>query len=125
MLSRTKQLLFGTHTDFYEFFNAVLLILWGTWLILPFDSLANALAFKIFSNLIPEQIFGLIPVCIGSYLLYTLMRVHPYRSRRVMLLASTFWVFLSIMISVSNIKSVGVVTYAMIALFSAISYLRQ
>ncbi len=125
MKERAKQLLFGTHTDFFELFNSLLLIAWGGWLLLPFNSFASSKAFAVLATYTDEATFGIIPVLIGLYILYTLIMLRIARRRYGILAASAFWIFISIIIGSSNIASTGVPVYALIAIFSAISYLRQ
>jgi hypothetical protein len=125
MTKRATQLLFGTHTDFFELFNSVLITGWGLWLLLPFETFSSTNAFAVLDVFIAEELFGLIPLIIGVYIIYTLIAMRIKRRRYGLLAASAFWIFISIIIAISNISFVGVVVYAVIALFSAISYLRQ
>ncbi len=125
MIERIKQLIFGTHTDFFELFNALLLIVWGVWLILPFETFKTTKAFTVLDTYTHEVVFGFIPLLIGLYILYTLVTLRIARRRYGILTASAFWIFISIIIGSSNITSTGVPIYAFIAIFSAISYLRQ
>ena len=125
MIERTKQLLFGTHTDFFELFNSTLLIGWGAWLLLPFDSFTSSKAFTVLATYFSETTFGLIPVAIGLYILYTLIAFRIARRRYGILAATAFWIFIAVIIGSSNIASTGVAVYGIVAIFSIISYLRQ
>ncbi len=125
MIERTKQLIFGTHTDFFELFNALLLIAWGIWLVLPFETFRTTKAFSVLDAYTNELTFGFIPLLIGLYILYTLIMLRIARRRYGILAASAFWIFIAIVIGASNITSTGVAVYGLIAIFSAISYLRQ
>lgn len=125
MINRITQLLTGTHTEFFEVFNAVLIITWGSWLLLPFDSFGSSKAFTVLSTFVSEPLFALLPIIIGVYILYTLITFKITRRRYGILAASAFWIFLSIIIGISNIAATGVPVYGLIAISSAISYLRQ
>ncbi len=92
---------------------------------LPFNSFASSKAFSVLDAYTNELAFGFIPIVIGLYILYTLITLRIARRRYGILAASAFWIFISIIIGSSNIASTGVPVYALIAIFSAISYLRQ
>ncbi len=125
MIERIKQLIFGTHTDFFELFNSIVLMAWGGWLILPFETFKTTKAFTVLDTYTNELAFGFIPLLIGLYILYTLLAIGTSRRRYGILAAAAFWIFISIIIGASNITSTGVPIYGLIAIFSAISYLRQ
>ncbi len=125
MKERVKQLLFGTHTDFFEIFNSLILIGWGAWLVLPFHTFASTKSFEALSQLLSEEVFGLIPLLIGVYILYTLVTFKIRRRRIGILFGSAFWIFIAIIIGAANINATAVPVYSLIAVFSVISYLRQ
>lgn len=125
MIDRFKQLVFGSYTDFFEVFNVFILIGWGTWLLLPFNSFASSKAFVVLQSFVSEQVFGLVPILIGLYIFHTLITLRVRRRRYGILAASAFWIFIAIVIGASNIASTGVAIYGLIAVFSALSYLRQ
>ncbi len=125
MIERIKQLLFGSHTDFFELSNSILLIIWGGWLLLPFDTFHNVKALSVLQRIIPESLFAFIPLSIGSYILYTLLTLKFRKRSKALLLGTAFWVFLTIIIGAVSATSAGLPVHSVIAIFTALTYLRK
>jgi len=129
MLKRMMWKIALTDTIPVESITAVQSMLFGLWLILPFDTFSSGSVFDIMNQIAPESIWGVLMMVLGITQLYT---VHTKRvfyriwATRIML---PVWVIIDLSFLLSRTASSASITYfvfVMCSIWSLISLaLRQ
>lgn len=95
--------------------RALLAIVWGTWLLLPADTLDSSAAFDFLEKLADSDlVWGAIAIAVGLLQVAELRYRHPW----LLLPAVGWWTFLAAGLATGNVAGTGWITYGFIAAMS-------
>lgn len=77
-LERLKQIMFVSDARILELFLALYSLIWGLWLMLPFETFATNFAFAVMNKIAPEYVWGTIAATAASIKIHGLAVNHGY-----------------------------------------------
>jgi hypothetical protein len=110
-------------TRLLEISLAFMSLVWGAWLLLPFDVFTSSSSFTNM-GVLPEWVWGITMTSLALCNLYTLWgNTSEYIRARLLQLSSSIWIFISAGMFLSNWKSTGPIVYLSLALISGVTSL--
>lgn len=106
-------------------FMAMLLVLWGVWLLLPFNTFTETSIWQAMAPIAGENVWGLVFLGLGLAEIATLYWHLLTWHNALMLVNFSLWSFISAGFWFSLPTSVAPPTYSLVALFAAWVYLRD
>lgn len=102
--------------------RAALTILWGLWILLPWNTLPSTPSFDFIETLSPnETVWGFLVMTCGLLQAAQLR----YRQRTLLLApALVWWTFIAIGVGIANPSAPAWITYAAVAALAAAHYIR-
>lgn len=111
--------------EWLEVHLAALEITWGFWLLLPFDALSRGAAYKSLGDMMPESIWGMIFLTMGTLQMYAIWQENRIRVRSsITLLAIFMWTMVAFMSFYGNPRSTAGVTMTVFTISNTLVYLR-
>lgn len=126
MLQQLKRLIFNYDWEVVEIEGAVFKVLWGFWILLPWNSFGNfpTNVFAVFGKLGPEWVIGLGVMLLGLAHLYAIGFARRPTRRNFILVAFMFWLFTSVCFGMARIGSAMIPFTLVICFFLAVNYFR-
>lgn len=111
MLKRMFLKIVCAQSDPLEVVTAIQSILWGIWLLLPYDTFGSSRVYSVMATVAPEIWWGTFFLFIGMFQLI-LVHLRKRNSRRLLALAMLFsWTFADIGFWLSGSSSAAAITY--------------
>ena len=105
-----------------ELICAIEAILWGTWLLVPWDMFSASKTFRFMNTIAPEWVWGLTVCLLGVCQLCGLL-VKSYKTRRLAAVLSIFtWTLVSIAVIAGNYQSTATIIYPVFVVMSILIY---
>jgi hypothetical protein len=98
------------------------MIMWGLWLLMPWLNFTGP-AFAVLASIAPEWEFGIASVVLGAVALIGAISGRPTYLAVSSFLAFMYWFLIGLAFAAASITSTGVLTYMIIAMYSAFTYL--
>ena len=123
-----RQLLFNYDWEVVELQGAVLMVVWGIWLALPFSTFASttasASAYSGLSQFASELIWAIFFLVFGVAQIWSITTGNVKMRRLLIFAACLFWIYVSITVGISR-PSAGLIPFtAVTSFFLAVNYLR-
>lgn len=106
-----------------EFVTSAYCILWGIWLLLPWDSFSTSEVFRLMANLAPEWVWGIFVLSSGIFHLTAVISNNLKTSLIASLITLFTFTILFVLTAFSNYKATAVVTYFTLLVCSWHSYI--
>jgi hypothetical protein len=124
-LDTALSLLYGRDVFYPEFCLSITAIVWGLWLLNPYwAAFSSTPTFAIMQQIAPEDVWGILVLLLGCFLLYGIARLARPAMRWSTLGLCLFWLIVTVSIGFSNFKGTGWVAYAGYTWLNALAYLR-
>lgn len=118
LYARLKYILLHSEGALLEFVMCVVSILWGGWLILPFDAFSTT-AFRVMGQIAPEDVWGGIVLFIGLAKMFSLL-AQKKRAKKYLFFASIFiWSCVAISFIAASPTAPGTPIYSLITVLNA------
>ena len=119
-----RNLIYNTHFYATEAQSGVLAVVFGSVLLMPWDTFGSALGYRAMAQLAPEWAWGAYFALLGLTQLHSVI-ADWYRLRRwTLFLLTLSWFFVAFMLAWASLYTNGPYTYAVIACSSAWAYWR-
>lgn len=124
VMKKITKILFHYDWEIVEVIGASFKIVWGIWLLLPFQTFYGTVVYDALSTVTTEKGWGLFILILGSIHLAAIINgVIKYR-RFMLMIGCMFWVFITVVFAITRIGS-GLVPMTMVlSFFLAVNYLR-
>lgn len=93
MRLRVREMLFVADPDPVECLMSLLLIAWGIWLILPFETFVTMTSYRPMVDVIDERLAGIVVLALGAVRLYMILNNRVRPRRWMAILFGMFWGF--------------------------------
>lgn len=123
-MCRFRDIFWHCDTEPTELYFSIISMLWGLWLLAPAESFTTSQAFTAMAGIAPEQVWGMVILCVGALRLHALATGNWLARKSIAFLAALFWIFVALMFAMSSIASTGVPVYTLHALASIWVYVR-
>lgn len=145
ILSRLKHILIDSNTDFYELYIALQTFVWGIVMFVPIHSTLGVQNRLILTLIARQEVFAIVAVLLGVLYIIDMLFLdyvpklsgliilplsNPITLQRfirlaINLLVTAFWIFVTSIYLINNPTSTSTISYGMLSIFSAFTYLRQ
>lgn len=106
----------------YELLIALTAIVWGGWLISPIDTFGSTPTARVFHNIAPEWVWGVVMVATGTHLLLAIWRDKLTMRRLSLVMLSLLWLAIWAIFVLGNWRSTATVIYLFWVILCAVSY---
>lgn len=117
-------MIFKYDWDIVEIEGAIFKIVWGIWLLLPFETFDGQEVYTALKSIAPETLWGALVLGLGLGHLIAIAYGTAKWRRHFILAACMFWIFISVTFSISRIGSALIPLTIVITFFLSINYLR-
>jgi hypothetical protein len=113
-----------TYFKFTEFALALLTMLWGVWLLMPWEVYSTSGVFTIMSDIVSENLAGAIMAISGGMWLFLAFSKNRLNIRRFLLLFIIFlWVIIDVVYILGNFASTATVVNSVIVVLITKAYI--
>lgn len=124
LVKQIRRLVFSYDWEIVEVQGALFKIIWGIWLLLPFNTFQGLDVYSVLAGVMNETAWAVVLLFLGS-LHFLTITTGSIKWRRVMIfVACMFWIFISIVFGLARIGSALIPITFVIAFFLAINYIR-
>lgn len=122
--SKLRRMIFNYDWEIVEIQGSIFKIVWGFWLLLPFNTFLGQPVYDALASLTNEVGWGLFVFILGLCHLLTIAYGTVKWRRAFILVACMFWMFLSVIFGITRTGSALIPLTIVITFFLAINYLR-